>query len=93
LPSNDSGDPAGHKGVLHPLMKAGDLLFFMGGATTYGAWAWHSDVERRCVRNAYWSKDMARLGWVNGLNISTNPDSPRRGIEQLSAALEQLRSP
>jgi len=79
LPSNDSGDPVGHKEVLHPLMKAGDLLFFMGGATTHGAWAWHSDVDRRCVLNAYWSKDMARLGWVNGLNISTNPDSPKKG--------------
>jgi ectoine hydroxylase-related dioxygenase (phytanoyl-CoA dioxygenase family) len=65
LPSNDSGDPAGHKGVLHPQMKAGDLLFFMGGATTHGAWAWHSDLDRRCVLNAYWSKDMARMGWVN----------------------------
>ena len=30
LPSNDSGDPAGHKGLVHPLMQAGDLLFFMG---------------------------------------------------------------
>lgn len=67
LPSNDSGDPAGHKGVLHPLMKAGDLLFFMGGATTHGAWAWHSDLDRRCVLNGYWSRDMARLGWVNNL--------------------------
>ena len=38
LPSNESGDPAGHKGVLHPLMNAGDLLFFMGGATCHGAW-------------------------------------------------------
>jgi len=35
LPSNDSGDPAGHKRVLHPKMRAGDLLLFMGGATTY----------------------------------------------------------
>ncbi len=34
LPSNDSGDPAGHKRVLHPKMRAGDLLLFMGGATT-----------------------------------------------------------
>ena len=34
LPSNDSGDPAGHKRVLHPRMRAGDLLLFMGGATT-----------------------------------------------------------
>lgn len=67
LPSNDSGDPTGHKGVLHPLMQAGDLLFFMGGATTHGAWAWHSDTDRRCVLNAYWSKDMARLAWVNTL--------------------------
>lgn len=67
LPSNDSGDPAGHKGVLHPRMQAGDLLFFMGGATCHGAWAWHSDVDRRCVLNAYWSKDMARFAWVNGL--------------------------
>jgi ectoine hydroxylase-related dioxygenase (phytanoyl-CoA dioxygenase family) len=40
LPSNDSGDPAGHKRVLHPQMQAGDLLFFMGGATTHGAWSW-----------------------------------------------------
>lgn len=66
LPSNDSGDQAGHKGVLHPLMQAGDLLFFMGGATCHGAWSWHSDVDRRCVLNGYWSKDMARFAWVNG---------------------------
>ena len=25
------GGDVGHKGVLHPLMKAGDLLFFMAG--------------------------------------------------------------
>ena len=67
LPSNDPGDPAGHKRVLHPRMQAGDLLFFMGGATCHGAWAWHSDVDRRCVLNAYWSKDMARMAWINGL--------------------------
>jgi hypothetical protein len=77
LPSNDSGDPAGYKGVLHPLMQAGDLLFFMGGATTHGAWAWHSEIDRRCVLNGYWSKDMARLGWVNGPNLSTNPIPPK----------------
>ncbi len=65
LPSNDPSDSAGHKGVLHPRMKAGDLLFFMGGATCHGAWAWHSDVDRRCVLNGYWSKDMARMAWVN----------------------------
>ena len=46
-------------------MKAGDLLFFMGGATCHGAWAWHSDVDRLCVLNAYWSKDMARMDWVH----------------------------
>merc|ERR1711964_186374 len=80
LPSNDPGDPAGHKGVLHPLMQAGDLLFFMGGATTHGAWAWHSDMDRRCVLNAYWSKDMARLGWVNGPNMSTNPEPPKKVV-------------
>ncbi|MBM3263142.1 MAG: phytanoyl-CoA dioxygenase family protein [candidate division Zixibacteria bacterium] len=67
LPSNDSGDPAGHKGVFHPQMRAGDVLFFMGGAACHGAWAWHNDVDRRCVLNAYWSKDMARQGWVNNL--------------------------
>lgn len=65
LPSNDPGDPAAHKGVMHPLMRAGDLLFFMGGATTHGSIAWHSDLERRCLLNAYWSKDMARFAWVN----------------------------
>jgi len=81
LPSNDSGDPAGYKGVLHPLMQAGDLLFFMGGATTHGAWAWHSEVDRRCVLNGYWSKDMARLGWVNGSNLSTNPTPPKKSTK------------
>lgn len=72
LPSSDSGDPAGHKQVLHPHMKAGDLLFFMGGATTHGAWAWPKreggeggqEEGRRAVLNAYWSRGMARLGWV-----------------------------
>lgn len=72
LPSNDSGDPAGHKGLVHPLMQAGDLLFFMGGATTHGAWSWNSDVDRRCVLNAYWSKDIARLSWVNKTNATNN---------------------
>ena len=68
LPSNDSGDPAGHKRVLHPQMNVGDLLLFMGGATTHGAWSWPaaSQRDRRAVLNAYWSKDMARLGWVRG---------------------------
>ena len=64
LPSNDSGDPTGHKRVLHPRMKAGDLLLFAGGATTHGAWAWESELDRRVVLNAYWSRGMARQGWV-----------------------------
>ena len=81
LPSNDSGDPAGYKGVLHPLMQAGDLLFFMGGATTHGAWAWHSELDRRCVLNGYWSKDIARLGWANGPNLSTNPPPSQKSDE------------
>ncbi len=67
LPSNDPTDIADHKGVLHPLMKAGDLLFFMGGATCHGAISWNSHIERRCVLNGYWSKDMARFAWVNNL--------------------------
>ena len=57
-----------HQGVVHPRMQAGDLLFFMGGATTHGAWAWHSEVDRRCVLNNYWSKDLARVSWVHGLD-------------------------
>jgi hypothetical protein len=30
----------------------------------HGAWAWHSDVDRRCVLNAYWSRGMARQSFV-----------------------------
>jgi hypothetical protein len=45
-------------------MRAGDLLLFMGGATTHGAWAWHSDLDRRTVLNAYWGRGMARQQYV-----------------------------
>eukprot|EP01047_Picozoa_sp_COSAG01_P096049 COSAG01_NODE_26626_length_708_cov_0.487685_1_plen_188_part_00 len=78
LPSNDSGgDPAGHQRVLHPRMFAGDLLLFAGGATTHGAWAWESDVDRRVVLNAYWSRGMARQGWARGTDDNSTTSSSK----------------
>ena len=43
----------------HPVMEAGDILFFMGGSTTHGAQAWNNkDHTRRvCIIN-YLSKDV-----------------------------------
>ena len=61
-PSSDSGDtPEGHKQVLHPRLPAGSVLFFMGGATTHGAWSWHSKLTRRVLLQNYGSKDVSNL--------------------------------
>ena len=52
-------DSSGHRGMVHPVMDAGDVLLFMGGATTHGALGWRNDeVSRRvCIIN-YLSKDI-----------------------------------
>ena len=61
-PSSDSGDtPEGHKQVLHPRLPASSVLFFMGGATTHGAWSWRSELTRRVLLQNYGSKDVSNL--------------------------------
>jgi len=53
-------DPMGL--VVHPVMKAGDALFFMDGAQTHGALAWASDIPRRAILIKYSSRNFNRSG-------------------------------
>ena len=48
--------------VTHPVMKAGDVLFFMDGAQTHGALAWHSEIARRGILIKYSSRNFNRSG-------------------------------
>lgn len=45
----DPFDPTGHRGAVHPVMDAGDVLLFMGGSTTHGATAWTNKERTRRV--------------------------------------------
>ena len=52
-----------HMGLAtHPVMKAGDVLFFMDGAQTHGALAWHTDIPRRGILIKYSSRNFNRSG-------------------------------
>ena len=44
--------------VVHPAMKAGDVLFFMGGAQTHGSIAWKSEIPRRAILLNYISRNL-----------------------------------
>ncbi|MYE89482.1 phytanoyl-CoA dioxygenase family protein [Candidatus Poribacteria bacterium] len=44
--------------VQHVSMKAGDVLIFLAGAQTHGAYPWQSDIQRRTVLMNYRSKDI-----------------------------------
>jgi ectoine hydroxylase-related dioxygenase (phytanoyl-CoA dioxygenase family) len=48
--------------VKHVEMKAGDVLFFMDGATTHGALAWQGDIPRRGILHKYSSRNFNRSG-------------------------------
>ncbi|MDA0839858.1 MAG: phytanoyl-CoA dioxygenase family protein [Planctomycetota bacterium] len=48
--------------VVHPVMNAGDVLFFMDGAQTHGALPWTSDIPRRAVLFKYDSRNFHRSG-------------------------------
>ncbi len=48
--------------VTHPVMSAGDVLFFMDGAQTHGALAWTSDIARRGILIKYSSRSFNRSG-------------------------------
>jgi len=50
--------------VVQPVMKAGDLLFFMDGGCTHGALAWKNPVARRSVLIKYQSKNSTWSGGV-----------------------------
>jgi ectoine hydroxylase-related dioxygenase (phytanoyl-CoA dioxygenase family) len=43
--------------VVQPVMKAGDVLFFMDGGCTHGALAWKNPISRRGVLVKYQSKN------------------------------------
>jgi ectoine hydroxylase-related dioxygenase (phytanoyl-CoA dioxygenase family) len=48
--------------VTHPVMEAGDVLFFMDGAQTHGALAWTNDIARRGILIKYSSRSFNRSG-------------------------------
>jgi hypothetical protein len=50
--------------VVQPVMKAGDVLFFMDGGCTHGALAWKNPVPRRGVLIKYQSKN---TNWGGGV--------------------------
>jgi hypothetical protein len=50
--------------VVQPVMKAGDVLFFMDGGMTHGALAWRNPIDRRGVLVKYQSKNS---NWGGGV--------------------------
>ena len=44
--------------MIHPTMKAGDVLFFMGGAQTHGSSTWTSEIPRRAILLNYTSRNL-----------------------------------
>ncbi|MYG00380.1 phytanoyl-CoA dioxygenase family protein [Candidatus Poribacteria bacterium] len=50
--------------VVQPVMKAGDVLFFMDGGCTHGALAWKNPIPRRGVLIKYQSKN---TNWGGGV--------------------------
>jgi hypothetical protein len=48
--------------VTQPVLKAGDVVFFMDGAQTHGALAWKNPVPRRGVLIKYSSRNFNRSG-------------------------------
>ena len=48
--------------VIQPPMNAGDVLFFMDGPQTHGAFAWKSEIARRCILIRYDSRTFHRHG-------------------------------
>ncbi len=50
--------------VVQPVMKAGDVLFFMDGGCTHGALAWKNPIPRRGVLVKYQSKN---TNWGGGV--------------------------
>ena len=52
-----------HMGLVkHIGMKAGDVLFFMDGATSHGTFAWNGDLDRRGILIKYSSRSFNRSG-------------------------------
>lgn len=50
--------------VVQPVMKAGDVLFFMDGGCTHGALAWKNPIPRRGILIKYQSKN---VNWGGGV--------------------------
>jgi len=50
--------------VVQPVMKAGDVLFFMDGGCTHGALAWKNPIPRRGILIKYQSKNSTWSGGV-----------------------------
>ena len=48
--------------VVQPVVRAGDVLFFMDGAQTHGTHPWRNEHERRSILFKYASRTSARSG-------------------------------
>jgi len=55
------GEPGGRLGTIQPTVRAGSMVFFMGGATVHGSVTWSHDAAqpRRCALFNYLSKSTA----------------------------------
>jgi hypothetical protein len=55
------GEPGGRLGTIQPTLRAGAVVFFMGGATVHGSvqWSHSAGQPRRCVLMNYLSKSTA----------------------------------
>ena len=69
------GEPGGRLGTVQPAMRAGDLLFFMGGATVHGSVPWSDTAAepRRCVLLNYLASSTA----LNAGHLSPPEPWPR----------------
>ena len=66
----DNHDPEGMYGIVRPLAKAGDVIFFMGGATPHGSVPYSTDANhpRRAVL----------MNWLgHGINLRGAQQLPR----------------
>ena len=48
--------------VVQPVVKAGDVIFFMDGAQTHGTLPWQADHQRRSILFKYAGRTSARQG-------------------------------
>ena len=75
--------------VTHVPMQAGDVLLFLAGQVTHGAFKWANPISRRCVLHNYIPQGRA-LRWHPG---QFREEAPLDGTQKLvrSTAAQQAR--